>query len=313
MIWKTADFCPNSIGSSEYICHFPSNRIIGSFSKISTCNARGGLTCYHISCESTIKFSIIGNRYGIKIDKDTHWNSSNLIYVTKWKARGCGAQCVRKTSQNLKGRSRSHSLKTWNNSKRKFKSFLYDHFIKYNYSISNVNVTAVAIITKQPGESKHDMKNRRFLSKLNSIKRIHMPFPLDLHDQIYKQRNISSVRSYIKVFSLKPDVRKKRRPHGVRRNGLSRRKQRLNRSFDDLLRVANDKGRDELLHALSSSPVSRLKPILDDADRRSLRHSDWLKLKMIMDFSFDKPFPRIPPLPPKHSLSKLNLFIKGFA
>ena len=62
--------------------------------------------------------------------------------------------------------------------------------------------------------------------------------------------------------------------HGVRRNGLSRRKQRLNRSLDDLLRIAKNNGRHELLHALSSIPVSRLKPILDEADRRSLRHSD---------------------------------------
>ena len=32
--------------------------------------------------------------------------------------------------------------------------------------------------------------------------------------------NISSVRSHINVFSLKPYVRRKRRSHGVRRNGL---------------------------------------------------------------------------------------------
>ena len=72
------------------------------------------------------------------------------------------------------------------------------------------------------------------------------------------------------LFSLKPEVRRKRRSHGVRRNGLSRRKQRLNRSLDDLLRIAINNGRHELLHALSSIPVSRLKPILDEADRRSL-------------------------------------------
>ena len=58
------------------------------------------------------------------------------------------------------------------------------------------------------------------------------------------------------------------------RNGLSRRKHRLNRSLDDLLRIAKNNGRHELLHALSSIPVSRLKPILDEANRRSLRHSD---------------------------------------
>ena len=58
-------------------------------------------------------------------------------------------------------------------------------------------------------------------------------------------------------------------------------------------------GRHELLHALSSIPVSWLKPILDEADRRNLRHSDWFKLKMIIAFSFNKLFPRIPALPPK--------------
>ena len=48
-----------------------SNHINRRFSKISTCNARRCLTCHHISCESTITSSINGNRYGIKIDKDT--------------------------------------------------------------------------------------------------------------------------------------------------------------------------------------------------------------------------------------------------
>ena len=65
-------------------------------------------------------------------------------------------------------------------------------------------------------------------------------------------------------------------------------------------------GRYELLHALPSIPVSRLKPILDDADRRSLRHSDWFKLKMIMAFSFNKLFPRIPQLPPKTQFIKIK-------
>ena len=54
-------------------------------------------------------------------------------------------------------------------------------------------------------------------------------------------------------------------------DGLLKKKQRLNRSLDDLLRIAYDHGRCEFLHKLSSIPVSRLKPILDDADRRSLR------------------------------------------
>ena len=203
------------------------NRINRRFSKISTCNARRCLTCHHISCKSTITSSINGNRYGIQIDKDVDWNSSNLIYVITWEARGCGAQYVGETSQSLKCRFRSHSFKIRNNSRRKYKNFLYDHFIKYNHS--------------------------------NWIKRLQTLYPLGLNDQIYQQGNISSVRSNINVFSLKPAVRRKRRSHGVRRNGLSRRKQRLNSSLDDLLRIAKNNGRHELLHALSSIPVSRLK------------------------------------------------------
>ena len=242
------------------------------------CNARRCLTCHHISCKSTITSSINGNRYGIQIDKDVDWNSSHLIYVITWEARGCGAQYVGETSQSLKGRFRSHSFKIRNNSRRKYKNFLYDHFIKYNHSIENVTITPVEILSKQPGDSKNDMKKRRLSAELNWIKRLQTPYPLGLNDQIYQQGNISSVRSNINVFSLKPDVRRKLRSHGVRRNGLSRRKQRLNRSLDDLLRIAKNNGRHELLHALSSIPVSRLKPILDEADRRSLRHSDWFKL-----------------------------------
>ena len=186
----------------------------------------------------------------------------------------CGAQYVGETSQSLKGRFRSHSFKIRNNSRRKYKNFLYDHFIKYNHSIENVTITPVEILSKQHGDSENDMKKRRLSAELNWIKRLQTPYPLGLNDQIYQQGNISSVRSNINVFSLKPDVRRKRRSHGVRRNGLSRRKQRLNRSLDDLLRIAKNNGRHELLHALSSIPVSRLKPILDEADRRSLRHSD---------------------------------------
>ena len=157
------------------------------------------------------------------------------------------------------------------------------------------------------------MKKRRLSAELNWIKRLQTPYPLGLNDQIYQQGNISSVRSNINVFSLKPDVRRKRRSHGVRRNGLSRRKQRLNRSLDDLLRIAKNNGRHELLHALSSIPVSRLKPILDEADRRSLRHSDWFKLKWSWPFRLINSFPAYQHFLLKHSLSKLSSLIKAWA
>ena len=89
----------------------------------------------------------------------------------------------------------------------------------------NPRITPVEILSKKPGDLKNDMQKRRLSAEPNWIKRLQTPYPLGLNDQIYQQGNISSVRcSHINVFSLKPDVRKKRRSHGVRRNGLSRRK-----------------------------------------------------------------------------------------
>ena len=128
-----------------------------------------------------------------------------------------------------------------NNSRRKYKNFLYDHFINYHHSIENVTITPLEILSKKPGDSKNDMKKRRLSAELSWIKRLQTPYPLGPNDQIYQQRNISSVRSHINVFSLKQYVHRKRRSHGVRRNGPSRRKQRLNRSLDDLLRIAPQK------------------------------------------------------------------------
>ena len=190
------------------------NGINRRFSTIFMCNARRCLTCRHISCKSTITSSINGNRYGIQIDKDVYWNSSNLIYVITCEARGCGAQYVGKTSQSLKGRFRGYSFKVRNNSRRKYKNFLYDHFIKYNHSIENVTLTPVEIISKETEDSKNDMKKRRLSAKLNWINRLQTPCPLGLNDQIYQQGNISSFRPNIIVFLLKPDVRRKRRSLG---------------------------------------------------------------------------------------------------
>ena len=112
--------------------------------------------------------------------------------------------------------------------------------------------------------------------------------------------------------------------------------QRLNRSLDDLLRIPNNNDRHGLnitctllffvsfchccaglqfgtFSHMTSIPVSRLKPILDEADRRSLRRLDWFKLKMIMAFSINtcKPFPCIPPLPPKTHLIKIKFINQG--
>ena len=97
-------------------------------------------------------------------------------------------------------------------------------FIHGETLLQFITITPVEILSKLSGESKNDMKKRRLSAELNWIKRLQTPYPLGLNDQIYQQGNLSSIRSNINIFSLKPEVRRKRRSHGVRRNGLSRRK-----------------------------------------------------------------------------------------
>ena len=86
----------------------------------------------------------------------------------------------------------------------------------------------------------YELLNADFRQNSTGSKRLQTPYPLGVNDQIYQQGNISSIRSNFNIFSLKPDVRRKRRSYGVRRNGLARRKQRLDRSLDDLLRIAKN-------------------------------------------------------------------------
>ena len=99
--------------------------------------------------------------------------------------------------------------------------------------------------------TKNDMKKCRLSAELNWIKRLQTHCPFGLNDQTYQQGNISSIWTNINVFSLQPDVRRKGRSQVVSHNGLSRRKQRLNRSVDDVLRIANNNGQNELLHDYS--------------------------------------------------------------
>ena len=156
------------------------------------------------------------------------------------------------------------------------------------------------------------MKKRRLSAELNWIKRLQTPYPLGLNDQIYQQGNISSVRAHINVFSLKPDVRRKRRSHGVRRNGLSRRKQRLNRSLDDLLQIA------KITIDTSSYMHSLLFLYLD-------WNQSWMKqtaevndiqidsnLKWLWPFRLINSFPAYHHFLLKHSLSKLSSLIKAW-
>ena len=75
-------------------------------------------------------------------------------------------------------------------------------------------------------------------------------------------------------FSIKPDKKRKFRSHGKRKNKSFRKRNRLSRNLDDLLTIAKNNGRHELLSALIQIQVSTLKNILDDALILHLRNLD---------------------------------------
>ena len=154
------------------------------------------------------------------------------------------------------------------------------------------------------------MKKRRLSAELNWIKRLQTPFPLGLNDQIYQQGNISSVRSNINVFSLKPDVRRKRRSHGVRRNGLSRRNKDWIgpwMTFCELptITVGMSLYMHSLLFRYLDWNQSWMMQIAEVYEIQIDLNSKWLWL-----FRLINSFPAYHRFLQKHSLSKLNSLIK---
>ena len=73
---------------------------------------------------------------------------------------------------------------------------------------------------------------------------------------------------------LRPNTKRKYRSHGKRRNRKLRKRARVHRTLRDLLIIARNGGRHELLHALSSIPAVQLKSILDEAQVAFLRNTD---------------------------------------
>ena len=129
---------------------------------------------------------------------------------------------------------------------------------KYEVSTSNGSKVIVNVKVDNRQTNKQDKNNmpRSFRghknavsAELNLIKRLQLPFPLCINDQIYHQGNMSSVRSNINIFSLKPDVHRKCRSHGGCRRSFEKKTQ--TKSLYDLLRIANNNCRHELLmHSL---------------------------------------------------------------
>ena len=113
----------------------------------------------------------------------TCWNSSNLIYVITWKVRVVVLSTSAKHLKLWKVASAVIRFKSEIILDGKYKNFLYDHFINYNHSIENVNlnkVTPVEILTKQPGESKYEIKNADFRPNSTGSSDCRHHFPLAL-------------------------------------------------------------------------------------------------------------------------------------
>ena len=149
----------------------------------------------------------------------------------------------------------------------------FNHFVKYNHSISDIKITPVQSFPKLKNERKTDIKKRRLVAELDRITKLQTAYPLGLNDHIYGQGNISSASTNINVFSIRPTA-KRNRSHGKRRYRKLRKLSRIHRTLDDLLIIGRNGGRHELLHALSSIPVLQLKSILDDAQVAFLRNTD---------------------------------------
>jgi hypothetical protein len=200
-------------------------------------------------------------------------------------------QYVGETGQSLKQRFRSHSYKIRNN--RKYHNFLYHHFKRYPlHSIKHVTLQPVQMLIKLPSATHKDNKIARLQAEFEWIVKLRSAFPLGLNDQIYRKGNISNDPN-INIFSLGTKRVRRRRSHGKRRNGNIRRRDRLDRSLDDILTIASNNGKHELLTALSASSVSNLKSILDDANNRQFRETNNDNVKIIVAFAYNKLYPII--------------------
>ena len=113
-------------------------------------------------------------------------------------------------------------------------------------------------------------------------------------------------------FSIRPTIKRKHRSHGKRRNRKLRRQSRIHRSLDDLLVIARNNGRHELLHALSSIPAVQLKSVLDDAQLAYFKNTDWFRLNIIVNFCLNKLYPTIKSIQPKRRFIKIDFINKGF-
>ena len=103
---------------------------------------------------------------------------------------------------------------------------------------------------------------------------------------------------------------RKSQSHGVPRNGLSRRKQRLNRSLDDL-RISKNNGRHELMHSL----LFRYLDWNQSWMRQTAEVYDiqiYSTLKWLWPFHLINSFPAYHHYLLKHSLSKLSSLIKAW-
>ena len=175
------------------------------------------------------------------------------------------------TGQKLKSRLHGHSYKIRHARSQKQRNFLYNHFVKYNHSITDISVTPVQSFPKCKSS---DIKKRRLRAELAWVTKLQSAYPLGLNDHIYGQGNISSNSTNINAFSIRMETKRKNRSHGKRRTRKIRVANRVHRTLDDLLCIARNGGRHELLHALSTIPAIRLKSILDEAEQAFTRNTD---------------------------------------
>jgi len=176
-------------------------------------------------------------------------------------------QYVGQTGRKLKTRFAEHAYICRN---KKTRNFLYNHFRKSGHNFKDVSVQPVEHIIYDNDATSSFKSKSRFIAELNWLKNLQTPFPLGLNDNIYQSGNISKDPSIdiFKIFSIR---KRKRRSHGIRKNGYSKRKLRQKLSISDLHNIRLTSGKHAMLSRLSSLSISSLKDIDEQADKIYLR------------------------------------------
>ena len=152
---------------------------------------------------------------------------------------------------------------------KRFDNFLYRHFKRTGHSPSKVSVQPVEIIIYDVNSTPRFKIIKRHETELKCIKLLQTPFSLGFNDNIYHEGTILKTPDF-DVFSLLECRKRKTRSHGIRKNGIYKRKNRANKRANTTLqclsKVLKDHCRHFTISFLSSLSISDLRSLDTEAN-----------------------------------------------